>query len=301
MGKKKSKRGANLDDARKVKAQKGWEESEAGPAVELQDASHSRDADADFVPSGSEDEPMPDGIEPEPAEPGERHRFVRDAARAEGGASAIRRLDGQAAAQRRSRRRRSDLAAMPSIEDAIDGTLFARRLPQELEPDDAWAEPAVAVAEPVATDADGERVVVLGMAATACEQVKRHLCLFLPKFHCELNAIERYWGATKKWLRRHCSYSLPGLRATLPIALSQSLDDLPEADRGKQDLPVSPLLKMRRWFRISWQYAIEYRKGTACADVVQAMAKYRSKRHRDMGIRRCRQVEAAMEHAALGS
>jgi hypothetical protein len=129
--------------------------------------------------------------------------------------------------------------------------------------------------------------------------VQRHLCLFLPKFHCELNAIERYWGKTKKYTRRHCTYSLPGLRSALPVALSQSLSDLPDESRGAKDLPVSPLLKMRRWFRIAWQYLGEYRKGSECADIVRAMAQLRSKRHRDTSVRRAVPVEAAMEAAAL--
>jgi hypothetical protein len=143
---------------------------------------------------------------------------------------------------------------------------------------------------------------MLGCVLNVCGawwQVPRHTCLFLPKFHCEMNAIERYWGATKKYLRRHCSYSLPGLRAMLPVALSQSLEDLPQESRSSADLPVSPLLKMRRWFRISWQYAAEYRKGSACAEVVSALAAQRSKRHRDTSVRRARQAEAAMEDAAM--
>ena len=114
-----------------------------------------------------------------------------------------------------------------------------------------------------------------------------------------MNAIERYWGATKKYLRRHCSYSLPGLRAGLQVALSQSLDDLPEGSRSSEELPVSPLLKIRRWFRISWQYAAEYGKGSGCAEVVRSLAAQRSKRHRDTSVRRARQAEAAMEDAAM--
>ena len=112
-------------------------------------------------------------------------------------------------------------------------------------------------------------------------------------------AAARSGGATKKYLRRHCSYSLPGLRATLPVALSQSLDELSEGICGSVYLPVSPLLKMRRWFRISWQHVIEYRKGRECSAIVKAMAQYRSKRHRDTSVRRARPVEAAMEEAAL--
>ena len=49
----------------------------------------------------------------------------------------------------------------------------------------------------------------------------RHLCFFLPKFHCELNWIERMWGASKAYARAHCAYTLQGLRETVPLSLSQ--------------------------------------------------------------------------------
>ena len=128
-----------------------------------------------------------------------------------------------------------------------------------------------------------------------------HRCLFLPKYHCELNWIERYWGAAKKYARRHCGYSLAALRLCIPIALSQSLDELPLELRASPALPVSPLLKQRRWARISWRYAAEYRKGESGNAVVRAVAQQCSKRHRDTSDPRARQAEAAMEAAALSA
>ena len=43
--------------------------------------------------------------------------------------------------------------------------------------------------------------------------------IFYPKFHCELNFIERFWCAAKYYACENCSYSLNGLRALLPAAL----------------------------------------------------------------------------------
>ena len=39
-----------------------------------------------------------------------------------------------------------------------------------------------------------------------------HLCKFFPKFHCELNAIERCWCHAKKYTRAHSSDSIVRLR-----------------------------------------------------------------------------------------
>ena len=43
---------------------------------------------------------------------------------------------------------------------------------------------------------------------------------FYPKFHCELNWIEYYWGHAKRYARNHCDYNIESLRRVIWEALA---------------------------------------------------------------------------------
>jgi hypothetical protein len=42
-----------------------------------------------------------------------------------------------------------------------------------------------------------------------------HEVIFYPKFHCELNYIEYYWAAVKRYTRENCRYSFTELEKTV--------------------------------------------------------------------------------------
>ncbi|OAX30732.1 hypothetical protein K503DRAFT_818498 [Rhizopogon vinicolor AM-OR11-026] len=46
-----------------------------------------------------------------------------------------------------------------------------------------------------------------------------HLCIFLPKFHCELNFIEYFWGKVKKYLQDNCNGTFNTLKTNMPLAM----------------------------------------------------------------------------------
>ena len=71
-----------------------------------------------------------------------------------------------------------------------------------------------------------------------------HRCFFLPKYHCQLNPIERVWGRAKKYTKEQCDYVFSGLQGAIVTAL-QSVDiDL-----------------VRKYFRKTRDYMRAYREG----------------------------------------
>lgn len=51
-----------------------------------------------------------------------------------------------------------------------------------------------------------------------------HLPLLFPKFHCELNWIEHFWGAAKWHTRKNCRYGIQDLRDRVPKGLIYAQD-----------------------------------------------------------------------------
>lgn len=47
-----------------------------------------------------------------------------------------------------------------------------------------------------------------------------HYVIYYPKYHCELNFIERVWGYMKAKLRKECDYSFAGLKGRLPHVIN---------------------------------------------------------------------------------
>ena len=89
-----------------------------------------------------------------------------------------------------------------------------------------------------------------------------HVVMFIPKFHCELNPIERVWGQVKVYTRAHTNYTLVRLRQIVDPALDSVSTDL-----------------IRKFFRKACDYERVYIEGKAAGkEVEQAMKVLKSHR-----------------------
>ena len=93
-----------------------------------------------------------------------------------------------------------------------------------------------------------------------------HLCLFLLKFHRELNFIEYFWGMVKKYLCDNCNYTFDTLKENMP-----------------QVLAAVPLHTICRWEHQMYQWMEAYRSGLGTNDAqlwVQQFSSTKYKSHR---------------------
>ena len=54
-----------------------------------------------------------------------------------------------------------------------------------------------------------------------CIEERGHICVYFPKFHCELNPIERVWCQSKKYTRAYANRTITQLRKIVPDRLNQ--------------------------------------------------------------------------------
>ena len=100
-----------------------------------------------------------------------------------------------------------------------------------------------------------------------CAQESGHVVLFLPKFHCELNFIEMYWGALKYFCRNNCDYSFKNL--------------LPTVYRAMDSITLATI---RRFARKCWRYMDAYFQGLTVQQAEWAVRKQKSHRRVNMSL-----------------
>lgn len=97
---------------------------------------------------------------------------------------------------------------------------------------------------------------------TKIEQREGLKAIFLPKFHCELNPIERVWGQAKKYSRAYTNFTFVRLRTIIDPALDSVAIDL-----------------IRKYFRRVREYERAYLEGKkAGKELEQAVKVFKSHR-----------------------
>ncbi|KIK81045.1 hypothetical protein PAXRUDRAFT_157027 [Paxillus rubicundulus Ve08.2h10] len=88
-----------------------------------------------------------------------------------------------------------------------------------------------------------------------------HKCWFLPKFHCELNPIEMYWGWVKVCFCNAGDGTFPTVKCIVPEILG-----------------ACPIQMIHAFFCKTWHYMDAYKKGLNAQQAEYAIKKYKSQR-----------------------
>ena len=92
-------------------------------------------------------------------------------------------------------------------------------------------------------------------------EARGHLCIFFPKYHCELSGVERCWCHSKKFSRANCNGSIVRLRNIVPQALETVTTEM-----------------IQKFFKTCRDYEKAYRDGRTCKNVEAAVKVYKSHR-----------------------